>query len=415
MIRASELLADRGGNDKRLTLSKRIRWALAGVALFVVPTASLTVWALARVHTGSQAQARELALVVELEDAWGRAAQELEDDGVAAVDTLIERIDLLAQGHALHEEALGAARIAAVAVGEALALRRPVTASPPAEGSLLGLFVAQAESVGAELAALPVRGLIRKRVGALASAISAVRAEAAASSVAAATDLGGAVDAANRYLVTLSLAMLVYLTYLFILLPSRLLASFARVRATLRQARTGDLTLRAPTEGDDDAAVLARDFNEMMEVIERFDHRKRQRIFQDSQVVRRLGERVGAPWALLGLDGLIDTANGRFWGLFGQDVPPSGERPHVSDVMGGGSRDFSDLLAQSLGERRAVVAHPVVVEALDGTTQRFALTAEAVRGTDARLTHLLVVLDPLAPDALSTGRPQGAVSPPGTE
>ena len=416
MIEAPELISERKADDRRLNLSTRLRWALAGIALFVVPTAGLMVWTLARVHSSSQAQAHELALVAELELAWD-SVRSLELDsadavrGAAALEAFDRELEVLAEERPLHAATLGRARAATAALATAVAQQGPVAAAaaPQAGASILARIRHDVEVIGEGLADVPVRGIIRRRTADLSAAVSEVRAAAVASSTAAAADLRAAVDSANRNLVTIALAMLVYLAYLLIFLPSRLLASFARIRATLRQARSGDLTLRAPTEGDDDAAVLAREFNAMMEVIERFDHRKRQRIYQDSQVLRRLGERAGFPFALLGLEGRIDSANTMFWALFGLEPPQAGERPHVSDVMGSGSRDLSDLLARSLEARRIVKDHPVIVHGVGGAERRFSMSIEPIRSTDARLTHLLMILEAPPSEAFSTARQQ----PPG--
>ena len=403
MTTAPELLERTHGRERQLTLSSRLRWALVGVALFVVPMAALLVWFLARVYAASQAQVAELDLATTLEAAWDpvrtadlatRAARDA-DDLLAAFDVaLAARVE----ESPLHVSELDDVRAAVEEARQAVGLlRRASAGSAPAgdQGTLFGRLVAAAGSASSEVALAPLRGLVRQRVIELSLSVAQVRTSALGASTDSAAELLQAVDAANRNLVTLALALLVYLGYLYLFLPSRLLASFARIRATLRQARSGDLAVRAPTEGDDDAAVLSREFNAMMEVIERFDLRKRQKIYQDAQVIRALGAHLGTPFALLGLEGRIDAANAAFWTLLERPAPASGVRPHMSDLVGVGARQLSDLVARSLEARRPIEDHPVVVQGSDGVERSLTMSAAPVRSTDARLTHLLVTLRPV--------------------
>lgn len=390
-----------GGDERRLTLAGRLRWALGGVALFVVPMAALMVWFLARVYAASQAHVAELEVATRVEAAWDPVQDALDapDTGPAPRLAALEELDAamvaLVEDHPLHIAEVDAVRTGTRDLGQALEVLAGALGAQPVRGpSVLGQALSAVEGARIEAGAAPLRDAVLQRAAELRRAVTAARSSALAHSREAGEELHQAVDAANRNLVTLALALLVYLGYLYVFLPGRLLASFARIRATLRQGSTGDLSVRAPTEGGDDAAVLGREFNAMMEVIERFDLRKRQRIHQDAQVIRALGERLGAPFALLGLEGRIDVANAAFWGLLGRQAPPAGTRLYLTDVLSLGARELSDLIARSLEERRLVEDHPVRVQTPDGRELRFAMTAGPIRSTDARLTHMLVTLRP---------------------
>ena len=414
-----------GTPEQHLTLTTRLRWAIVGVALLVVPISALTVSYLAGIYAYSQEQVRQLGFATEMEALWrdlspqvSRAVDGLDagskPGAMARLDSFEEGLVGLVERFPMSRQALVRVATQGEGLREALiriaeARARASDAESKARGaSVVGGALSSLGEVSANAARAAWVSAARSRIGALDSAIFEVRRSALSASETAAGALEDKVDAANRNLVTLAMLTLVYLGALFIFLPSRLLSSFSRIRASLRQAQSGDLTVRAPVEGSDDVTVLAREFNQMMEVLEKFDVRKKDRIYQDAQQIRILGEHSRLSVALVGLDLRLSSMNRRFCELFGIEHPIRGQLLHLSEVCGGGTKELADLLEESVRRRRLVRAHPIEIQDAGGTPRKLTLALEPVRSADARLTHFLLVFDPVEGEASSTSYPQTA-------
>ena len=162
------------------------------------------------------------------------------------------------------------------------------------------------------------------------------------------------VDEANRFLVTLVLITLVYLSVVAMVLPGRLVRPLEHLRSVMQRAGRGRLDVRAEARGGHEIAAVSGALNGLLERLQAFDDLKRDRIALDRRRVDALVEGVDDPVAVLDTHQRLDLTNEAFRRWFGLEPRDLG-RP-LADALhpDEGARALAEALDQSLRSGRPI-------------------------------------------------------------
>lgn len=389
----------------RGTVRARIRLALAGLLLLIVPQIALTVYYLVELQSASARVAALTGFVVDLGtlrsatqaiemppapelEAADRAAFEGSVDGaIRAAGELAESAsDSLREELAAVHEGLVVMRAAGVAwLSTVLEAKQAL----PGPGALEKLLRAPPSETGLDMAALvrdygSARADLADRIDdAFVRAYEGLRFQQ--------DQVDRVVDHADRNLVALTMISLVFVIALVIMLPARLLRPLIRLEMAVRKAGTSELPL-PPDDMDDEVGRLASAFRETMLRIREFDARKRDRIVQDSAKLDVLLERTGVPAALLTSRLRIERSSRSFRALVG--LTGLDDEAVLPDLLSDGSDALRQLLNRAVQQREGIEGAPVEIIGADGATHRFSAVVDLCRDRRGRVNHLLLALVP---------------------
>lgn len=141
--------------------------------------------------------------------------------------------------------------------------------------------------------------------------------------------LGAQTGDLDRYVITLVLLLAIYAATLLLIGPGRLVKPITRFNALLTQARSANFDARATRVGSDEVGQLERSFNQLMDVVQRFDQQKRGKIIVARNRLRAVSNKLGVPVVIIDALGRITFANRPAIDRFG----PIDERyRHVEDL-----------------------------------------------------------------------------------
>ncbi|MCA9523224.1 MAG: hypothetical protein KC609_19745 [Myxococcales bacterium] len=113
----------------------------------------------------------------------------------------------------------------------------------------------------------------------------------------------------DRYVITLVLLLTIYAATLLLIGPGRLVKPITRFNALLTQARSANFGVRATRMGSDEVGQLERGFNQLMDVVQRFDTEKRDKILVARNRLRAVSNKLGVPLVIIDSLGRITFAN----------------------------------------------------------------------------------------------------------
>ncbi len=201
------------------------------------------------------------------------------------------------------------------------------------------------------------------------------------------------VDEANRFLVTLVLITLVYLTVVAVVLPGRLVRPLAHLQSVMERAGRGRLDVRARAAGTDEIAAVSASLNGLLERLQAFDALKRDRIALDRRRLDALVEGLPTPVAVLDTHQQLEIANRAFREWFHLEPRDLG-RP-LADALrpDEGARALVDVLDQCL--RSGQPLQGLQLDLTGGATRRSAqLTVDVGHDRAGRTAFAIVRLSP---------------------
>ena len=390
---------------RRFGIPGKVRLALVGVLLLILPQVALTLYYLIELSKSSAilaSRSQSVAVVAELRAGFRSlqvpdaltSTEETERGYLRGVDALSTRaraldaddVDIGAQYQAIADHLHGVRR-AAARWFSAVRRARDVASGAQALKSILSGSPSQ---TGIDLG--PLRDNIAE-----ASAALELRFDAAVSHYA--DDLTieqdyvkRLLDHADRNLIALTMLTCIYLAGLFLVLPGRLLRPLSRITQVIRQAEDGKLDLVVNDPSSDAVGLLARTLNRTFERIRAFDERKKDRIVEDGAKLEALLGHLGYPAAILTTGHVVDTANRAFRDVFGL-TDADAETP-LPAIMSEGGAALRQLLDRASHHREALSDVAVQVVGRDGPARPFAATIDVCRDRRGRVSHVLLLLRP---------------------
>ncbi len=200
------------------------------------------------------------------------------------------------------------------------------------------------------------------------------------------------VDRADRYLITLVLLTIVYITVVILVLPGRLVQPLRHVTSVMQRAGLGHLGVQARVVGTDEVGTLAQTLNQMLRRIRQFDDLKRDRIYEDRNRLRMLADLVPYPLAVLDTRHRVEHANRAFRKLFVLPDPYE-DLDLIELVRGPDAAAFREALEGVLRRRRPVRRLAVALTDRRGR-HSYLMTVHLGRNRAGLVSYLIVRLEP---------------------
>lgn len=197
------------------------------------------------------------------------------------------------------------------------------------------------------------------------------------------------VDRADRFLITLVLLTLVYVAVTIVVLPRRLVQPLRHITSVMRRAGEGRLGVRPRLGGDDEVGRVAAALDAMLGQLERFDDLKRDRIYRDRQLVRRLLELVPCPVCVVDPQLRLEHANDACKTQL--SLPEPYEDTSLMARLGGpDAADLQRTLDDALRRGRRVRGLELELDTPSGESSRIRLSAYPSQCRDGTTSHLML-------------------------
>ncbi len=197
------------------------------------------------------------------------------------------------------------------------------------------------------------------------------------------------VEHADRNLITLTMLVFIFIAVLFVVLPENLVRPLREMTRGIRDVGRGHMSARLSTGEHDELGALARAFNDMMEVLEDFDSRKRDRIVADGGRLDGALRAISNPAAVLTPNFIVEASNPAFRTLFSLSSADE-ERP-LPNVLDAGRREFREILEKAIG-RREPLSNVQVSLSSGGKRTSHLLSAQPCRDRRGRTVGMVISL-----------------------